>query len=183
MNLLKHQIVPDGNWWDIWYLRGDRACGKTVAGIEYAKKEMSKGYPVIWIGAAGLREYILDDVLKDKSLTYSRMSNIIKSPTGGSIYFFSDSTKPERLRGPQFATAIWDDVECTQEKYAREMLQPLQWSLRIGEKPRMMFTSSEDVPEWLIPHLMRNNVAYTRGSVKDNIPNLAPSFVAAHLSI
>lgn len=183
MNLLKHQNIPEGNWWDTWFLRGARACGKTYAAINFADKKMRAGLPVIWIGNSGMHNLVIDGLAGRKSdVLYHAGSKTIKHKDGGSVYLFSDRLSPDRLRGPQFGAAVWDDIECAPAT-AEDIYQYLRFTLRIGEKPQTMITSSNGVPSWLIHYLSTSNVAYTHGTVKDNIPNLAPSFVAAHLSI
>ena len=186
MNLLKHQIIPEGDWWDIWDLNGDRASGKTVGAVNFANTYLTKGLPVLWL-TSNLRmtDYLIEKFGDVGDVTYSAPNRTLKHKSGGSILFVN-STSPSTLhmlRGQNFAAIIWDDVDVTttDKLLASDILQMANFGLRIGDNPRTLFTGSDTIPEWLVSHMVEKNVAYTHAKVQENLKNLAPSFVASFI--
>jgi phage terminase large subunit-like protein len=88
-----------------------------------------------------------------------------------------NATEPDQLRGPQFDLAICDEL--AKWKRARQTWDMLQFGLRLGQKPRVLVTTTPR-PIELIKAIIagqEGKVAITRGKTMDNRSNLAPSFL------
>jgi phage terminase large subunit-like protein len=180
MKILKHQQIPDGSWWRVWYLRGDRASGKTIAGVNFAHEYMLKGVPVLWITSDALRAYVVENILAKDGMTYHAPSRTVTHEDGG-ILQFSTSDTVTRFRGPNWGAIVWDDIELTQEQPASEIFKTVQLGLRVGDNPRMMLTASDNIPKWLQIQLGKHPFAYTTANIEDNLANLSPLFLTSFI--
>lgn len=140
------QREPDGDW-TTWLMIGGRGAGKTRAGAEWVRSLAARGVTPIALvgqtmteatavmvrGESGLlnihppRER---PVLKDKRLIW---------PNGVEAMILS-ADKPEGFRGPQFAAA-WSD-EVGKWPKAEAAWDMLQFTLRLGDRPRQMATTT-----------------------------------------
>ena len=88
-----------------------------------------------------------------------------------------NGTEPDQLRGPEFDTA-WVD-ELAKYRYARELWDMLQFTMRRGDDPRVLATTTPR-PIPVLREIMANpSTAITRGSTMENKDNLAEAFISA----
>lgn len=133
----------------IWGIRSGRGFGKTLAAANWLGTEacMIPGhYAVIapthddvrytcFEGPTGLMSCIPPQLIeyKNSSLPLLRLWN-------GSIIRGFAGDVPERLRGPQH-NAVWCD-EIASWKYPQDAWDMLMFGLRLGEKPRVLWTGT-----------------------------------------
>jgi predicted phage terminase large subunit-like protein len=105
--------------------------------------------------------------------------------SNGSTATTYSAEEPDRLRGPNH-THAWADEVCAWQ-YLGEVWDMLAMTLRIGERPRLMVTTTPRPLEMLtgdgkdgrrLGLLKRDDVAVTRGSTFDNAANLSEAFLA-----
>lgn len=118
-----------------------------------------------------LRRY---GMLKD----YNRSIGEIILKNDSRIKLFS-ADKPDRFRGPQHHGAWCDELAAYRYSDAWDQLQ---FGLRLGDKPRVIITTTPRPTKMVRSFTERNDgsVAITRGSTFDNAKNLAPSALAGY---
>ena len=101
---------------------------------------------------------------------------LITLTNGATIRGFS-AEKAERLRGPEHASA-WCDELAAWGKDTEYTLDMLLMGLRIGPRPRLLWTSTPK-PTQIVRALTKPKPGriIVRGSTYDNEANLAPSFL------
>jgi predicted phage terminase large subunit-like protein len=173
-------------WNEMGYMAG-RGFGKTRVGAEWLGRvavECTRGLPYAVVaptqndvrmtcfeGMSGLRNTIPEECIEKYSADDLRI--ILKN--GATIRGFS-AEKAERLRGPEHAAA-WCDEIAAWGKDAEYTLDMLQMGLRLGERPRLLWTSTPK-PNALVRNLTtpRPGRLIVCGSTYDNKANLAGSF-------
>lgn len=183
-----NQLAPDGDW-DIWLLLAGRGFGKTRCGSEWIKEEVeagratrialiaetaADGRDVIVEGESGILS-IYPDGHNNKPL-YEPSKRRLTWPNGALATLYN-ATEPGQLRGPQYDTA-WCD-ELAKWRYARETWDQLQFGLRLGDRPRVMVTTTPR-PIELVKAIVggdEGSVVVTRGNTADNKSNLAKPFL------
>lgn len=140
------QRPPQGDW-TTWLMVGGRGAGKTRAGAEWVRElaqagvtpialvgqTMTEAIAVMVRGESGLLKVCPAEerpVLKDKQLIW---------PNGVEATVLS-AANPEGFRGPQFAAA-WSD-EIGKWPKAEAAWDMLQFTLRLGKRPRQMATTT-----------------------------------------
>jgi phage terminase large subunit-like protein len=88
-----------------------------------------------------------------------------------------NGTEPDQLRGPEFDTA-WVD-ELAKYRYARDLWDMLQFTMRKGDDPRVFVTTTPRPIPVLREIIADASTVITRGKTMDNAANLAPSFMKA----
>lgn len=179
------QIAPDGDW-DIWAIIAGRGWGKTRTGAEWTREQVKAGCKRIALIAETQRDLEQVMVEGDSGIlavfpaserpTYTKKPVKLVFPNGA-IALGYNGTEPDQLRGPQFDAAWCDEV--AKWRYAREAWDQLQFGLRLGEKPRVLLTTTPR-PIELVKSIVagkEGRVAVTRGKTSDNLSNLAPLFV------
>lgn len=118
-------------------------------------------------GESGLLGVLPKRLLK----TWNRSLGELETVNGSHIKLFSADT-PERLRGPQHHFAWCEELAAWEYP---ETWDQLQFGLRLGERPRVVVTTTPK-PTLLIKQLLtRADCHVTRGSTFDNAANLAPA--------
>jgi phage terminase large subunit-like protein len=179
------QLPPDGDW-TTWLVIGGRGSGKTRAGAEWVRalatgpepvspialvgETMTEAIAVMIKGESGLLRIHPQDQrpeLKGTTLTW---------PNGVEAMVLSASD-PDRFRGPQFAAAWCDELaKWPNSEAAWDMLQ---FSLRLGSKPRQIATTTPR-PTKLLKRLIADPAtAVSRMKTSDNAAHLALSFLDA----
>lgn len=126
---------------------------------------------VCFEGDSGLLNIIPADLRKD----YNRSLHEIVLHNG-SIIKGIPASEPERYRGPQWNFAWADEIAAWQ--YAREAFDMIMFSLRLGDRPRMVITTTPK-PVAIIRDLIareKKDVVIVRASSYVNLKNLAPTF-------
>ncbi len=205
------QLPPPGDW-TTWLLMGGRGSGKTRAGAEWVRslatghsliaktptagsgsfpeqngvhspvspialvgETLSQARAVMVEGPAG----ILNIGHPDLRPRFDRSRNLLTWKNGAQAFLMSAS-EPEGFRGPQFAAAWCDEVaKWPNSEAAWDMLQ---FSLRLGRRPRQMATTTPR-PTALIRRLLAEDTTVTtRMRTSDNAENLAESFLTSIVS-
>lgn len=184
---------PSVEPWRTWLILGGRGSGKTRSGSEWVRAQ-ALGAPPLADASCGRIALVGETLHEARAVMVEGISGLLAIhppderplfepskrqltwPNGAVAQLFS-AEDPEALRGPQF-DAAWADELCKWPR-ARETFDMLQLGLRLGDRPRLVVTSSPR-PVPLLMELMNDPLTLvTRSKTTDNIVNLAPSFVAA----
>lgn len=180
----KEQLPPESDW-NTWLYLAGRGAGKTRTAAEWLAWEAIKTPATRWAIVAPTYGDARDTCVEGDSgilgvlhrygavLNWNRSLGELLLNNGSVIKLFS-ADKPDRLRGPQHHGAWCDELAAF--RYS-DTWDQLQLGLRLGEKPRVIVTTTPR-PTPLIRSLAGRtdgSVALTRGSTFDNAANLAPS--------
>ena len=180
----KEQLPPDNDW-NIWLYLAGRGAGKTRTAAEWLAWEAINNPDTRWAIVAPTFSDARDTCAEGESgiitilnryqvlEAYNRSNGEIRLTNGSQIKLFS-ADQPDRFRGPQHHGAWCDELAAYRYDDAWHQLQ---FGLRLGEKPRIVATTTPR-PTHLIRTLAGRedgSVAVTRGSTFDNAANLAPS--------
>ena len=186
------QLPPDGADWRSWLILGGRGAGKTRAGAEWVKAQalgnwrqdeshaeriaiigptLEQARAVMIEGKSGL----LSIHMEAERPRYEPSKRLITWPNGAIAQVFS-ADEPESLRGPQF-DAAWCD-ELAKWRLAEPVWDMLAFALRLGERPRVVITTTPR-PVPLVKKLLGDAATVvTRTATFDNESYLAKSFIA-----
>ncbi|MEO0995772.1 MAG: terminase family protein, partial [Pseudomonadota bacterium] len=186
-----HQVAPSGDW-NVWVIMGGRGAGKTRAGAEWVRARIEGPTPLA--RGAARRVALLGETIDqvrdvmvegesglmaccpaDRAPEFKRSLNRLVWPNGAEAMVLSASN-PEALRGPQFDCA-WSD-ELAKWRHCREAWDMLQFTLRLGDDPRQIVTTTPRDNPVLDEILSAEGTVVTRGGTTENIANLAPNFLA-----
>lgn len=183
------QIPDDGEWTEYGVLAG-RGFGKTRVGAEWLGRDAYEDPQALprcvvaptqsdvrftcFEGESGLLSVIPPDCVD----AYNRTDLILTLTNGATIRGFS-AEKADRLRGPQ-QSAAWCDELAAWGKDAQETWDMLQFGLRLGPRPRVLWTTTPK-PIEIVRNLTKPQEGriIVRGSTFDNKANLPPSFFKA----
>jgi phage terminase large subunit-like protein len=179
------QKAPDCDW-RAWLFMGGRGSGKTRAGAEWvaAQARRRKAGRIALIGPTfhDVREVMVEGQSGLRALGGGRRPNyeasrrrlIWANGAQASCYSAED---PESLRGPQF-DAAWCDELCYWA-YPDETLATLEHGLRLGDRPRMLITTTPRPMRALKRLIAASDTVVTRSSTWENVHNVAPDFIKA----
>ena len=189
-----HQVPPTTPDWFIWLLSAGRGGGKTYSSMQW-----------LWWEAytnPGSRSLIIAPTFADLQLTCLegdsglfncmpasllkkyKVSTMEVELINGSLIRGIPATEPERLRGPQFHRAVFEELAAwgpTLET-ADMAWDMANFCLRLGKAPRIVIsTTPKPVPRMRTLFKQATtpdttHVYITRASTYDNIENLAPTF-------
>lgn len=182
------QLTPeDDDDWNIWLILAGRGWGKTRTGamdallyaLRYPDVQVAVVTPTFgdlkrtaFEGPSGILRNIPEGCLmKGRGQGYNSSGAAIKLFNGSQILGFS-ATEPDRLRGPQFHRAWLDELAAW--RYP-ETFDQLMFSLRLGEKPKCIITTTPRPTKLVQDLVKRDDVIVTRGSTFENAENLAES--------
>jgi phage terminase large subunit-like protein len=188
------QREPEGDNWQIWLYQAGRGSGKTRAGSEWAFRQAT--HNPNW--QVGVMSPTVDDL---KRVTFDGPSGIMRlverhrglirrvvtAPwmvefTNGSKILSYTGEAYERLRGPGHHAFLLDEA-AGMARLADKSYEQIMFGLRMGERPRLMITSTPKT----IPLFTRLNerfasgdpaVVITRATTMDNAANLSPMAIA-----
>ncbi len=175
---------PPPGVWRTWLFLGGRGAGKTRAGAEWVSS-------LALSGAAGrialvaptfhdVREVMIDGHSGLRSLRtpprYEPSRRRLVWPNGAQAFAFS-AEDPASLRGPQF-DAAWCDELCFWS-YPEQTLETLEHALRLGERPRMLVTTTPRPIRALKRLIAAPDTVVTRSSTWENKANVAADFISA----
>ncbi|MDJ1017904.1 MAG: terminase family protein [Paracoccaceae bacterium] len=187
---LPHQLPPEGDW-KTWVAMGGRGAGKTRAGAEWVRSEVEGPGPehpgrsrrvalvgetldqardVMVFGDSG----ILACSPPDRRPRWEATRRRLVWPNGAVAEIYS-AFDYERLRGPQF-DAAWVD-ELAKWTNAEDAWDMLQFTLRLGENPRQVVTTTPRPVPVLKRILGQETTVATHAPTQANRANLAPSFL------
>lgn len=195
----KEQLIPK-DWRWIWLILAGRGFGKTRTGAETIMEMVNSGkYKHIAIigrtieeardvmveGISGLLSTTIaqkmfhneenkiedPDILKFK---FYRSKNVIIWENGARAYLLSGNNY-QKLRGYQF-DLVWLD-EFAKYKFPEKLWEQVLFTLRIGEDPKCIITTTPK-PLRILKRLTElNEVCVTNGSTFDNKENLSKRFL------
>jgi len=183
-----NQLPPAGDW-TIWLNLGGRGSGKTWVGanqsIEWAEQMPGSIGHLVAPTASDLRDVMVEGPSGVLALsppwfrpTYEPSKRRLTWPNGTIARLFS-AEEPERLRGPQCHWAWTDEIAAWQ--YA-EAWDQLLFGLRLGERPRVVATTTPKPIQIVRDILARSDTVVTRSRTADNLANLAPVFLTTVVS-
>ncbi|MEM1299944.1 MAG: terminase family protein, partial [Pseudomonadota bacterium] len=186
----EHQTAPEGDW-TTWVILGGRGAGKTRAGAEWVRSRVEGPTPdapglcrrmalvgetvdearaVMVEGESGL----LACSPPDRRPEFIATRGLLRWPNGAEARLVS-AFNYESLRGPQFDGA-WSD-ELAKWRYGQEAWDMLQFTLRLGDDPRQIVTTTpRDVPA-LRRILDACGTVVSHAGTDANAANLAPGFI------
>lgn len=178
------QIAPDGDWLT-WVINAGRGFGKTRAGSEWVREQVEAGRQRIALIGETYKDLVEVMVYGDSGIASvfpdHQKPKIVANPNvqitfhTGAVALGYNATQPDQLRGPQF-DAAWAD-ELAKWKKARETWDMLQFGLRLGERPKVLVTTTPRPIPVLREIMARQSTVVTTGSTFDNAANLAASFI------
>lgn len=178
------QLAPAGDW-QTWLILAGRGFGKTRTGAETIRQWVASGQckrialisetisdvrSVMVEGISGILNISPDD---ERPKFYPSQNKLVW-PNGAEAYLFS-ADRYDSLRGPQFDGA-WID-EFAKFRYPQETWDQLSFSLRLGENPQVVITTTPRAIEIIQDMVDDPDVVVTRGSTFDNSTNLSPKFI------
>lgn len=180
----KNQLMPQGDW-RIWMLLAGRGFGKTRAAAEAVRKLVMSGkYKRVALIANTIEEAKqvmvegvsgLQNISKDEDgLTYIPSRRELRWKNGAVATLYG-AENYQQLRGPQFDLA-WVD-EFAKFLYPRETFEQLSFSLRMGDDPKLILTTTPRPLPFIKELMARDDVVTVRGSSLDNKDNLSPTFL------
>lgn len=189
---LPPEVAQGGEPWSTWLVMGGRGAGKTRTGAEwvrglalglspYADRPVGR-IAIVATTMQDLREVMVEGVSGLLAIhpnrerpVWSASRRRLEWPNGAIAQGFS-AEEPESLRGPQFEAA-WCD-ELGKWTYAEAAFDQLQFSLRLGDAPRQVITTTPR-PIPLLKRLAEDpRTALSCARTRDNAANLAPTFLA-----
>lgn len=185
-----NQQAPAGDWLK-WLILAGRGFGKTRCGSETirewacGKSPLAKGkfsrIALVAETAADARDVMVEGESGILAVHppefrphYEPSKRRLTWPNGATALLFN-ATEPDQLRGPQFDSG-WCD-ELAKWQYARETWDMLQFSMRLGERPQQIITTTPRPIAVLKEIMTAAGTVVTRGSTLENAKNLAPSFL------
>lgn len=185
-----YQAAPAGNW-HTWVILGGRGAGKTRAGSEWVRSRVEGATP---LAAGGSRRIALVGETLDQVRAVmvegdsgilactppDRRPRLVVSQNrliwpNGAEATLASAVNYEALRGPQFDGA-WAD-ELAKWRYAREAWEMLQFTLRLGNDPRQLVTTTPRDVDVLREILNEIGTVVSRAGTAENSAHLAPGFV------
>jgi len=175
------QIDPEDAW-RTWLFLGGRGAGKTRAGAEWIAEGLRENRMrrIALIGATfrDARAVMIEGesgLLKVTEGASFEPSNQRVLWPGGEVATVLSAEEPDAIRGHQF-DAAWGDEFCKWQD-PDAVLDMVRMALRIGDRPRMMLTTTPRNIAALKALIAAPGTVVTRGATRDNVANLAPGFV------
>ncbi|MDR0968328.1 MAG: terminase family protein [Holosporaceae bacterium] len=179
-----NQLLPAGDW-NVWLILAGRGFGKTRAAAEAVRKWAVDGrYKRIALISNTIQEArqvmaegesgLLSISNEDEKPQFVPSRRLIQWPSGAIATLYG-AENYEQLRGPQF-DAAWID-EFAKFQKPRETFEQLSFSLRLGQSPKAILTTTPRPIQFIRDLMARDDVFTTRGTSLENIDNLSPTFL------
>lgn len=181
----RSQIAPAGDWLT-WLILAGRGFGKTRAGAQWVIENAREHPGWRWALVARTAADVRDTMVEGESgvlacsppwfrPTYEPSKRRLTWPNGFMATTFT-AEEPDALRGPQHHGAWADEVASW--KYLEETWDNMQFGLRLGQRPRVLVTTTPRPVKVLREVMGETTTVITRGSTFDNAANLAPTQLA-----
>lgn len=179
------QVSPPGDWLT-WLILSGRGWGKTRTGVEWVIEtaRLHPGWRIALVArtAADVRDTMVEGESGIMACSppsffpeYEPSKRRITWPNGAIATTFT-AEEPDALRGPQHHAAWADEVASWQ--YADDTWDMMQFGLRLGDRPRVVVTTTPR-PIKILRELIADPTTHiTRGSTFDNAANLAGTQLA-----
>lgn len=174
------QLPPAGDW-TTWLMLGGRGSGKTRAGAEWVRRLAAEGVTPIALVGETISEALAVMVRGESGLfavcpeaERPRLSGQMLTWPNGVEAQLMTASDPDRFRGPQFAAAWCDELAKWPD--AEAAWDMLQFSLRLGTRPRQLATTTPR-PIPLLKRLLADPQTVTSRMRTDQNPQLAPGFL------
>lgn len=176
------QRPPKDLDWLVWLMKSGRGAGKTRAGSEYTHRMADKVPRIGLIAATGadVRDTLLEGesglltiARPGKRPFYEPSKRRLTWPNGCVATTFS-AEEPDRLRGPEHYY-IWAD-EPAHWPLVQEVWDMALFGLRLGERPRIVATTTPKPRPWLKAIMKEPGTRITAASTYHNLSNLSPVF-------
>lgn len=181
-----YQILPTGDYWDIWLMLAGRGAGKTRTAAEQigwwawenpgtrwlvAAPTSSDVRSTCFEGDSGLLSVIPQMLIKDYNKALHELILI-----NGSLIKGIPASEPERFRGPQFHGGWCDELAAWE--YLQDAWDMMMMGMRLGKKVRLVCTTTPKPKDLIIDLVGRegDDVVITRASTYANLDNLADNF-------
>lgn len=180
------QRAPKGDW-RVWMIRAGRGFGKTRAGAEWVSA-MAREVPDARIALVGssaedVRRVMIEGesgllavARPDEATALRRSAGEVQFASGACAFVYSAGAA-EALRGPEHHFA-WCDELAKWGPRAEAAWHNLMLGLRLGEKPRVLVTTTPRPVRLMRRVMAMPGSRETRGRTRDN-PHLPTSFVEA----
>ena len=176
-----NQLAPEGEW-TTWLLLAGRGFGKSRTGAEWVRQQKNRMSRIALVGptAADVRDIMVEGEsgILAASPSWDRPeyepSKRRLTWANGAIATTYSADEPDRLRGPQHEAAWCDEIATWRYPEAWDMLM---FGLRLGDRPRVVATTTPKPVKLVREILTDPDTVVTRGSTYDNRANLAPSFL------
>ena len=182
----KYQKMPSGDWWEIWLFLAGRGAGKTRTAAEtlwymawtqpntrwlVSAPTYSDVRDVCFLGESGLINVMPKSIVEKHVISDNEIRLI-----NGSLIKGIPASEPERFRGPQFHGGWLDELAAWE--YLDEAWDMIQFGMRLGDKPRLICTTTPKPKPRIIDLVDRDgeDVCVTKATTYDNLDNLAPTF-------
>ena len=184
--IMPGQAPPPGDW-RVWLLMAGRGFGKTRCGAEWVRglaeqdgrarialvaATMAEARSVMVEGVSGLLAIAPAGLRPHWEPSLRRL----RWPGGATATLFAAS-EPEGLRGPQHSHAWCDEI--AKWPYGIETWDNLAMGLRLGDRPRIVATTTPRPVPLVRMLVARDDVATTGGRTEDNREHLAADFLDA----
>jgi len=179
-----NQLAPAGDWTN-WLVMAGRGFGKTRIGAEQVRIWI-KDYPIVnllgptvadvrdvMVKGMGANSAILEVCRKDERPDYQPSKRRLTWPNGA-VSILLSAEDPESMRGPQ-CMKFWCD-ELAAWKYPDEAWEQLDFSLRLGDNPQAVITTTPKPTKLLRALVADPATVVTSGSTYENRSNLAKKF-------
>jgi phage terminase large subunit-like protein len=184
------QLPPTDDDWIVWLLLAGRGFGKTRTGAETVRALVEHGgirrIALVGPTAADVRSVMVEGESGLLSV-FPPWASPLYEPANhrilwenGAIATCYSADEPRRLRGPQHDFA-WAD-ELAAWRYPQEAWDMLMFGLRLGDRPRVVVTTTPKPIRLIRDLAAAPTTRLTRGSTFDNADNLAASFLRSIVS-
>ncbi|MHA1558323.1 MAG: DNA-packaging protein [Alphaproteobacteria bacterium] len=178
------QTPPKGDW-NIWLILAGRGFGKTRTGSEtvrlWVRERLYNRIAFIGQNLNEIRKVMVEGESGILTISQKHERPIFKKSNhqliwgNGAVANFYGADRFEKLRGPQFDCA-WVD-ELAKFRYPKELLDQLMLTLRLGNHPRCIITTTPRPIPILRELIERDDVVITKGNTFENKDHLSATFI------
>jgi phage terminase large subunit-like protein len=179
------QLVPFKEDHDTYLLNAGRGFGKNFAGahwmIEQARRRPGANMAVVGETAADVRDYCVEGPSGLLNVgppahrpQYEPSKRRLTFPSGAVATTYS-ADKPDQLRGFSGEVVWWD--EAAKSRFAAEVKEQIGYTLREGEKPKLLVTTTPRPIPTIQEMIKDDSVRVVTGSSFENRANLADRFI------
>ena len=177
--------------YSIWFIQAGRGWGKSRTFNEQVRRECERNANILISGptADDIRNTLIETGPSSIMRIFPPHQRPQYEPSKRRLTFHTGCiaqlipmSEPERFRGPGLGWAGFDEIAGVRPAVAKAAWDNFVFSLREGEMPRVMVTSTPK-PTAIMRQILATPGCYvTRGSSYDNRSNLSPKWYAEHIA-